>query len=405
MFKFFAHPLYTGNQVVKIAVVYSTRKRQSISYEVIVMDNIIIGETVYSGSFPKTIRAVLSGIGTQYSCASAAVGCGDTVFLKLCAGNRQDFSGTVLHNPDPKPVTPDTLYDMASVSKLMSTTMAALRMLEDGGFSLYDSLCRYFDDCGNFANVEIRHLMTHTSGISPHIPLYLKCKSPDEAIPTILRSEPVCGIGERVNYSCMGYIILQRILEKITGKALDILARELVFEPLGMRTACYNPKTDDVAATEYSPLNHYYICGHVHDENAHFMGGVSGNAGVFASLDDSIKFASMLSNRGISDGKIYLGRHVFDAAVYNHTKNLNEARGLGFAIHGGELSVSGELADFGTYGHNGYTGTSVYVDGRTGVYVVLLTNSVHYGRDNRAAFFRARRILHNIAFAESDRII
>lgn len=367
-------------------------------------NNLVLSDTGHPEDFNRTIRHVLEGIGTQYSCASVAVGRGDKVFLKFCAGNRQDYSGEIFQNPDPKPVNFDTLYDMASVSKMMSTTMVALRMLEDGRFSPYDSLWRYFDDCGNFRNVEIRHLMTHTSGISPHLPLYSMGITPDESVRAILDSKPVCGIGEGVNYSCMGYIVLQTILEKIAGRPLDELADELVFRPLGMDTACYCPKSENVAATEYSPHNHYYICGHVHDENAHFRGGVSGNAGVFASLDDCIRFGAMLSGRGTSNGNIYLGRHTFDLATTNFTKHLGESRGLGFAIHGGELSASGELMSPDSYGHNGYTGTSIYVDGRTGTYIILLTNSVHYGRDNRGPFFRARRIFHNIALAEADRV-
>ena len=367
-------------------------------------NNLILSDTGHIGDFNKTIWHVLSGIGTQYSCASVAVGRGDEVLLKFCAGNRQDYSGDLFRNPDPKPVDLGTLYDMASVSKMMSTTMVALRMMEDGRFSLYDSLWRYFEDCGNFRDVEIRHLMTHTSGISPHLPLYTMGITPDESVRAILDSKPVCGIGEGVNYSCMGYIVLQTILEKIAGRPLNELADELVFRPLGMETACYLPKTDNVAATEYSPHGHYYICGHVHDENAHFRGGVSGNAGVFASIDDCIKFGAMLSGRGTSNEKIYLGRHTFDLAVTNFTKHLGESRGLGFSLHGGELSASGELMSPDSYGHNGYTGTSIYVDGRTGMYVILLTNSVHYGRDNRAPFFRARRIFHNIALAEADRL-
>ena len=367
-------------------------------------NNLILSDTGHISDFNKTIWHVLGGIGTQYSCASVAVGRGDEVLLKFCVGNRQDYSGDTPNHPDPKPVDLATLYDMASVSKLMSTTMVALRMMEDGKFSLYDSLWRYFDDCGNFRDVEIRHLMTHTSGISPHLPLYTMCASPDESIDTILHSTPVCGIGEGVNYSCMGYIILQAILEKIAGKPLDQLADELVFRPLGMETACYRPKTDNVVATEYSPHENRYICGHVHDENAHVRGGVSGNAGVFASVDDCIKFGAMLSGRGKSNGQVYLGSHTFDTAVYNYTKALGDSRGLGFALHGGELSASGELMSHDSYGHNGYTGTSIYVDGRTGTYIVLLTNSVHYGRDNRGPFFRARRIFHNIVLAEADRI-
>ena len=351
-------------------------------------------------AFDGTIRHILAGIGKDYSCAAAAVGRGDEVLLKFCAGNRQDYSGDILNHPAPLPVTIDTLYDMASVTKLMSTTMAALRLWEKGAFSIYDSLGRYFEDSGNFRNVEIRHLMTHTSGLTPHIPLYSRCSTPEEAVSTILRSEPLNQPGEQVHYSCMGYMILQKILEKITGTTLDVLAKELVFVPLSMN-ACYNPASDNAAATEFSHQLHRYKRSEVHDENAYFMGGISGNAGVFASIDDMTKFGAMLSGRGTSFGKRFLNPRTFDLAVQNYTPGLNESRGLGFQLRGNGLSASGDLTSPDSYGHNGYTGTSVYCDGKTGIYMVLLTNSVHYGRDNRADFFRNRRLFHNIALSEA----
>ena len=371
-------------------------------------------KTPYSDAFQNTVKRVCERVGSQYSCAAVAVVRGDETLLKFSAGNRQDYSGTELCHPDPKPVTERTLFDMASVSKLMSTTMVALRLMEDGAFSPYDSIWRFLDYTGNYNGVELRHLMTHTSGLSPHIPLYNVCESPDDAVRTILDSTPLGKPGEEVRYSCMGYILFQRILETIAGAPLDKLADELVFSPLGMRTACYNPLTrpdivdpadPDIAATELSSHTGYYICGHVHDENAHFLGGVSGNAGVFASLDDTIRFAKMLSNRGTLEGRRFLNRRTFELAIHDYTPGLDEDRGYGFSLRRHDLSASGEFTTPGSYGHNGYTGTSVYCDARTGITAVLLTNSVHYGRDNRGPFFRDRRIFHNVVLTEADRAL
>ncbi|MBO7404761.1 MAG: serine hydrolase, partial [Clostridia bacterium] len=176
-------------------------------------------------AFEKTIARVTERIGKQYSCASVAVVNGDRVLLRFCAGNRQDYSGTEFEHYDPKPVSFSTLYDLASVSTLVSTTMVALRMMEDGAFSPYDSLWRFLDDIGNYPNVEMRHLMTHTSGLSPHIPLYNVCESPDDALFTILHSDPLGKPGEQVRYSCMGYILLQKILERIAEPERIIMFR------------------------------------------------------------------------------------------------------------------------------------------------------------------------------------
>lgn len=355
-----------------------------------------------NNAFSETIKLVLDGIGKYYSCASFAIGKGTDVFVKICAGNSRDYSGEVRLNPDPKPITPNTLYDMASVSKLVSTTMVALKLMEHGKITLYDSVGRYFDIDSPYANADILALMTHTSGIAPHISLENVCSSPYDVVRCILESKPVSPIGKEVHYSCIGYILLAKILEKVGGKPLDVLSRELVFEPLGMNSTCYNPTSDDVAATEYSCIFNKYLCGRVHDENAFYQGGVSGNAGVFSTIDDMIRFSSMLSCRGKIYGKTFIPRRIFDLATHDFTPNNLEDRGLGFSLKGWDISASGELTTPDSYGHNGFTGTSVYCDGKTGVFMILLTNSVHYGRENRGDFFRSRRIFHNLALLEAD---
>ena len=339
-----------------------------------------------------------------FPCAAFAVGCGRTVYLSDVMGDRAVY-------PVREPADRATLFDMASLSKLMATTMAALRLIEDGKLLLADPLSRYFTAAelegapAGRADATVFHLMTHSSGLTPHIALWKKLDAPDEsrAAHEILTSAPYCAPGEQVHYSCMGYILLKMILERVTGEGLDVLARRLVFDPLGMKSTCYCPTTDDVVTTELSPYEHRYVKGHVHDENAYFLGGVSGNAGVFADLDDMIRFAVMCSTRGELPGAAFgtaegrfLSPAAFAAAVTNYTPGKNEERGLGFQLKKPlpALSAAGELMSPGSYGHNGFTGTSLYVDAKTGVWGVLLTNSVHFGR-SRDAFFRYRRAFYN----------
>ena len=346
-------------------------------------------------------------------CAAYAVGRGYEVYTKESLGFRSLF-------PEREAITDHTRFDMASLSKVMSATVVALRFIEEGKLLLTDPLSRFFTEeelegaPEGRREVTVFHLMTHSSGISPHVALW-RMVSPElagtadldsAAARVILSSPPVCGVGEQVHYSCMGYILLQKILERVSGKGLDVLARELVFEPLGMDATGYLPFGDnrnhpeaDAAATELSPLHGYYIRGHVHDENAHFLGGVSGNAGVFSTLEDCVKFAQMLSLRGeIPDGSgaRLLSRRIFDLAVQDYTKGKNESRGLGLQLRPPlpALSAAGDLFAYGSYGHTGFTGTSLYVDAETGVWAVLLTNAVHLGRD-RVEFFRLRRLFHN----------
>ncbi|MCQ2427131.1 MAG: beta-lactamase family protein [Clostridia bacterium] len=352
--------------------------------------------------FPVTVKGLTDAVGSEYSGFAAAVLKGDRVLLKVRGGNSRDYSGTVYMNPDPKPLTDGTLFDLASLSKLVSTSMTALKLFEGGILSPADTVGRFFDNAGAYRDVSLTGLMTHTSGLTPHIALYKKCSSPDEAVPTILASEPLSAPGTRVHYSCMGYILLKAILEKATGKTLDVMARDFVFRPLGMKNTCYNPSSADVAATEYSPYENRYIIGSVHDENARFLGGVSGNAGVFSTLDDMISFGSMLSMRGKTKDGCYLSPRTFSEAVRDRTRGLGESRGLGFSLRDENLlSAMGEFMSHGSYGHNGFTGTSLYCDAETGITMILLTNAVHYGRDGRGPFFRHRRIFHNTALTEA----
>lgn len=170
-----------------------------------------------------------------------------------------------------------------------------------------------------------------------------------------------------------------------------------------MKNACYNPVKDSVpiAATELYSHNGEWATGHVHDENAFFLGGVSGNAGVFATLDDMIYFAGMCSSKGVSpNGEIYLSKELFDIALKNYTPDKTESRGLGFQLKGSQCFPGGELLSSGSYGHTGFTGTSLYVDYETGLWGVLLTNAVHYGRDNRSNYFAVRRSFYDMMITE-----
>ena len=360
-------------------------------------------------------------------CASFAVGRGDETFEMKALGYSSVY-------PQRTKVNLDTRFDMASLSKLMSTTMVALRFIEEGRLLLSDPLSRFFTEeelAGapeGRASATIFHLMTHTSGITPHIALWREIPADQVGTPefsslvahTILRSAPFCGVGEQVHYSCMGYILLQQILERVSGEKLRVLARKYVFAPLLMSYTGYLPfgsnenKPDrNAAATELSPLHGYYIRGHVHDENAHFLGGVSGNAGVFSTLPDMVRFAQMLSMRGELPSAIqrrrrmfstaeqipetrFLSRRTFDLAVTDFTLGKNESRGLGFQLRPPlpALSAAGDLFAYGSFGHTGFTGTSLYVDAETGIWAVLLTNAVHFGRE-KTEFFRVRRLFHN----------
>lgn len=339
-------------------------------------------------NYEKIKDILQKGLDTgAYPCCAAAIGKGNETFFSFYGGNRALL-------PEKLPLTEDTLFDMASLSKLIGTTMACLRMMEEGKISPLDKISKYLSPCFGKENITVFELMTHTSGISAHMPLYKGDNT--DAVSAILSRPLAYPTGTKTVYSCMGYILLGKILEQIEGKPLDKIVKERVFTPLGMENSFYNPPADAVcAATERDSDTGEIVCGVVHDENARFLGGVSGNAGVFCTTNDTVKFARMLSNRGAG----YLDEKTFSLAVTDYTPDFDESRGLGFQLYGGKPFPGGSNMSVGSYGHTGFTGTSLYVDNDTGVYAILLTNRVHPTREN-GLLYPIRREFYNTVFSE-----
>ncbi len=347
--------------------------------------------------------------------AQIAIGDSDGVFYSRCYGYARLFNDDA-PNFDVLPttfgtkevVTKNTLYDMASCTKILSTTAVALRFIDMGKLALYDSISRFVDVPEDKKDIEIRHLLTHTSGIRSHLLLENEGKSPEDVAHTVLSIPLSSPTGTKVEYTCMGYILLGKILEKIGGKPLDVLADELVFKPLRMRDTCYKPlekRYTDIATTEFCEKLGKYKKGIVHDENACFLGGVSANAGVFSTAADVARFATMLSNGGRIDGKQFISPSLLELAKTDLTPKLGEGRGLGFVVkQQNTLSAMGDLYPAGSFGHNGYTGTSMYIHGKTGLFVVVLANRVHFTRESDR-IFRFRRCFHNLCTAEYEKAL
>jgi len=319
-----------------------------------------------------------------YPSAALAVGIGERLYLKKTYGD----------------CTESTLFDMASVTKILSPTMIAFRFLEDGLLRLYDTVETFFPDAPeDKKNITLLQLMTHTSGIADHFFLSDYTGDPADAAQVILAHPLAQAPGGDPIYSCMGYILLGKILEKIGGMPLDQLAKQYVFDPLGMHCTSYHPN-GDCAPTELDPETGILLQGVVHDENARFLKGISANAGVFSNLDDMIRFAQMLS----LGGNGYLSPAMLQAALHNRTPNSKgEFRGLGFNLAGSPKSFLGDLMSLRAYGHTGFTGTSIAIDPATGLWVVLLTNRVCPTRKN-LKLARIRALVHNAAAAEASRL-
>ena len=322
-----------------------------------------------------------------YPGAVAACGCGDTVFAISHVGKISE------NGPD---VNVNTRYDMASLSKIIGPTMLALRAIEEGDLTLWDKLERFFPDCPEDKKaITIRHLMTHTSGLSPVFWLSEVAESPEDALRALLERPLETPIGAEVHYSCMGYITLGKVLETVYGKPLDVLARERVFEPLGLENTCYCPENkENIAATEVDKETGIAWQGIVHDENARFLRGVSANAGVFSDIHDMIKLAQMLA----LGGKGFLSRGMLKKAIACQEQSADARRGLGFHLAGTPENYMGDLFPAESFGHTGFTGTSLAIDPHTGFFVILLSNRVHPTRET-TKLFRFRRKMHNVLYA------
>jgi len=337
--------------------------------------------------------------------AALAIGCKNQVYIKKCFGH-------VSIEENAEEVNENTAFDMASMSKILGPTMIALKLLDSGRIGLSDTL----EDCLeagylNLAsipedkkNITIKNLMTHTSGIAAYYRLWDFINSPDEAVDFILKQPLVYETGKGQQYTCMGYITLAKILEGFFKKPLDQIAKEQVFDVLQMNDTSYHRLLKGYKAlydispntmyTEKDPFNDIWLAGTVHDENARFLNGVSGNAGVFSTLNDVIKYATMLSNRGMLGEERFLSENIFCQAIKNYTKGFNQNRGLGFHLAGDDC-YSGDMFDRNGFGHTGFTGTSILVSPTTGLYAILLTNRVHPTRDNDK-LFPIRHRFHDI---------
>ncbi len=276
-----------------------------------------------------------------------------------------------------------TIYDLASLTKVVATTTAAMVLYDEGRLPLDGKVADYLPGfVGTWKNeVTIRHLLTHRSGLPAGRELWRVDRTPDEArravIETKLRYRP----GRSFIYSDLGADVLGWVVESIAGVPLDVFVQERVFGPLGMNDTFFLPSGSvrgRVAPTEMAPPRGYPLQGQVHDENAYVLGGVAGHAGLFGTADDLAVFAQMLL-----DGGIYRDRRIVsEPTVRLFTQRASGSRALGWEMAEGRHGAGDYLSPT-AYGHVGYTGTSMWIDPQRDMFVILLTNRVHAARVRR----------------------
>lgn len=300
---------------------------------------------------------------------------------------------------DDSPMTNEqTRFDLASITKPLVTGMLSLRALEAGKLCLTDRLDTFFDAPADKAGITIEQLLTHTAGFGGGLHLWESGRDAQDAADLILALPLASAPGARVMYGCAGFILLGQLLECLYGLELSELATQEVFWPLKMRRTGYLPQDGNIAATEMQDDGRC-LQGVVHDDNARFLGGVSGNGGVFSTMDDLALFLQMLAAKGsLPGGGRYLCPSTVRAALQNRTPGMAQGRGLAFHLPSFDRGFTGDLFPKETVGHTGFTGCSITLDPTTGLYVVLLTNRVCPSRES-SGIYRIRRLVHNAVYA------
>ena len=310
-----------------------------------------------------------------------------------------------------KPVMRGNIYDLASITKVVATTSALMKLVDEKKLSLDDKVITYLPEFigkqkmffDQKSKVTIRHLITHTSGLPPFKKYFLMDGNIQTKIDSIMNTEPEIPLNQKMIYSDIGLIVLGKIIESVSQSSLDEYVDSVVFKPLGMKTTFYNPpieKIKRIIPTEYSSLYGETIIGYVHDENAKSIGGIAGHAGLFSTASDLSIFSQMMLNGGI-----YGWKRIFKSqSVTNFTKRANtiegSSRALGWDTPSGQSS-GGVYLSASSFGHTGFTGTSLWIDPENQIFVILLTNAVHPNRNYKNPnYFDWRQKIHSSVYEE-----
>lgn len=295
--------------------------------------------------------------------------------------------------PSREPMTLDTIFDAASLTKVIATTPSLMKLFEQGKLRANDRVTQYLPEFqGGKSDITVRDLMTHFSGLRPDLDLDPPWSGYETGIRMALADKPTSPPGVQFRYSDINFILLGEIVHRLSGELVSDFSVKHVFLPIGMSESMFNPPASlqpRIAPTEVT--GGHVLRGVVHDETARYMGGVAGHAGLFTTAENLSRFAQMLLNGGE-----YGGVHLFSPlTVLKFITPESPAdqpilRGFGFDIDSPYSGNRGELFPIGSYGHTGFTGTSIWIDPLTKTYVIFLTNSVHPSRGKNITPLRGR---------------
>jgi uncharacterized protein YbbC (DUF1343 family)/CubicO group peptidase (beta-lactamase class C family) len=327
--------------------------------------------------------AMLSRLGGVDSIIEQAVADGNIPGAVLVVGHdgaiiyRKAYGSRALE-PKREPMTLDTVFDLASLTKVIATTTAMMQLVEQGKVRMNDPVAKYLPEFAqnDKEDITVRQLMTHYSGLAPDLDLTTPWEGKNTAYQLAFVEPPETTPGSGFVYSDINFITLGALVERVSGETLDAYTTQHIFAPLKMTRTRFVPPAAwraKIAPTQYDE-NEHMLRGVVHDPTARRMGGVAGHAGLFSTADDLAKFAQALLNGG---GGILSAVTVEKMTSPEQPPQAPVLRGFGWDIDSPFSSNRGDLLPVGSFGHTGFTGTSVWIDPTTQTYIILLTNSVH----------------------------
>ena len=282
----------------------------------------------------------------------------------------------------------NSLYDLASVTKVIATTSAVIRLVDEGRLKLEERVAAYIPQFAQRGkeNVTVYNLMVHNSGLPAWRRFYDFCGEPQCVLDSVYATPLTWKTGDTTVYSDLGLITMGKVIEKVSGVPLDRYCDSVFFRPLGMKNTMYNPPINLLERIVPTEVDTFWkrtgvaVRGRVHDENAATLGGVSGHAGLFSTAGDLVVFLQMLLNGGTYGGVRFLKEET--VKQFTTRQSEKSSRGIGWDTKSSDRSFSGKFTSMKTYLHTGFTGTSVVVDPEKNLIVVFLTNRVHPTRAN-----------------------
>lgn len=322
------------------------------------------------------------------------------IFLHAATGHKTYQRTETVHRGD--------IFDLASITKVIATTTAVMQLHEQGRIELDDPVVQYlpaFRSLGKGAldksKVTIRQLLTHTSGLPPFRQYFLMEGTVQARVDSVLRTGLIYTPGDTMVYSDVGIISLGKVVEAVSGQSLDQYCADHIFIPLGMVNTMFNPdpaRMHRIMPTEFSPLDGQLIRGHVHDENSYSMGGTTGHAGLFSTAYDIGIFSQMMLNGGEYQDTRILHPETIDLFIRRANVISGSSRCLGWDSPSGRAS-GGVYLSGNSFGHTGFTGTSLWIDPDNEMFVILLTNAVHPNRSWKSPkYYQWRQRIHSAVY-------